>query len=469
MKKNKSRRFSNMVVLTPVCNIILMFCLVFFAFHFIIGQHIDALTQKNIELEFKIMDEIFQEEEDDVYATWGMEETSIMIPTEYMVLDAENEVLFASEYFFMRKGLDTAELLAQHMLEKGAPLYTKSRKIAVEDKTYLVSAKYYEGVYEDGFVVKADAGEASKQYLYVIYLDITALQVLMDTINRGLMVILICVGGLSMILISRILRRVRWSFRSLEQYLERIGKREKVQKIPEFSYDEFTHVVQTIDEMSERIAQSEQLQKQFFQNASHELRTPLMSIQGYAEGLKYHVLKDTESCCDIILEESKRMSDLVDEILFLSRFEAQELKKETIEVKNVMYACANQVYLAQYHQIELLWEIPEDITMIGDESLLQRAFSNILSNALRYAKSKIRVTAVAQTDETVEIHIIDDGDGILPEDLPHIFERFYKGKGGNFGIGLSMTKDIIQKHDGSITVNSKAGCTDFCIKIPVAS
>ena len=71
-------------------------------------------------------------------------------------------------------------------------------------------------------------------------------------------------------------------------------------------------------------------------------------------------------------------------------------------------------------------------------------------------------------NEILRIHIIDDGDGITEQDLPHIFERFYKGKGGNFGIGLSMTKDIIDKYKSVITVNSKPGYTDFCVEIPIS-
>lgn len=467
MKKIKNRRFSNMIVITPVCIIVFIFTLVFFGFHFIINQYMGSLTQDNIEIQFRVLDEIFQKVENDDYILWGMEDSTIMIPVEYMILNKENDVIFSSEYFYMKKGLDTAEFLAGRITKQRFAQDGQAVKIRMEDKTYLVSAKQYVGVYQDDFVVKAEAGEQAESYLYVVYLDITTLQELMNTVNRGLLGILIGVGVLSLILTFHRLKRVRDSFRSLEQYLVKIGNREKVQEIPQFPYEEFTHIVETIDEMSDRIAQSEQLQKQFFQNASHELRTPLMSIQGYAEGLKYHVMQDTESCCDVILQESKRMSALVDEILFLSKFETQALQKDRIEVKDMLYTCANQVYLSRYHQIEIAWDVPSDITMVGDETLLQRAISNILSNALRYAKSKVCITAAMEKD-TVNIDIIDDGDGITPEDFPHIFERFYKGKGGNFGIGLSMTKDIIEKHHGTITVESKPGHTDFCIALPTA-
>lgn len=456
-----------MVVIMPVCIIIFIFLLVFLSFYFIMGRHIDALTQDSMKLEFEIMDEIFSDKENDDYILWGMEDSTITVPIEYMILDDNKNVIFSSEYFYLQKGLETIEFIAQYVSENALPQDEKSVKINIEDKTYLISGKYYEGIYEDAFVTKAKAGEKADTYLYVVYMDITQIQVLMNTINQSLLVVLICIGGLSIIFIFKTIKKVRVSFRTLDRYLVKIGKRENVQEIPQFPYEEFSNIVKTVDEMSHRIAQSEQLQKQFFQNASHELRTPLMSIQGYAEGLKYNVIKDTANSYDVILEESKRMSDLVDEILFLSKFETQTLKNDTIEVDNMLYACGNQVYIHAYTHIDIFWNVPKDITIIGDETLLQRAFSNILSNALRYAKSKVCINCVVE-NEILKIHIIDDGDGITEQDLPHIFERFYKGKGGNFGIGLSMTKDIIDKYKGVITVNSKPGYTDFCVEIPIS-
>lgn len=465
MKTFKNRRFSDMIVIMPFCIITLMFLLVFFSFHFIINQYTDLLTSDNMETEFKIMDEIYSADgSNDEYVTWGMEDSVIAIPTEYMILDAHSNVCFASEEYYLHK-LDTADFIARYLAAHDLPLDGQTKKLRVEDKTYLISSKIYEGVYEDGFVLKAEAGTPADTYLNVVYMDITEIQKLVQTINRSLMVILICVGVLAMIFVFYRIKKLRTAFRTLEQYLVKIGNREQIAQIPQFSYEEFSQIVNTVDEMSDRIAQSEQQQKQFFQNASHELRTPLMSIQGYAEGLRYGVMKDTAGCCDVILEESRRMSALVDEILFLSKFETQELAKDTIEVENMLYDCGSQLYIAQYSHIDIVWDIAKDLTIVGDETLLQRAFSNILSNALRYAKSKVCVTAKLE-NACLKVHMVDDGDGIAPPDLPHIFERFYKGKGGNFGIGLSMTKDIIDRHGGKIIVDSQKGRTDFCVEIP---
>lgn len=462
MQKIKKRHFSNMIVLTFIGIILSMFSLVFLSFHFVINRHIDSLTKDSIKNELMIMDEMMESS----YAYTDEEDSSIFIPTEYIILNNQMNTLFLSADPYAKKTKETTDFIVSYISEHTPPTEDRSMKIKVQNKIYLVGGKYYEGIYEDGVISKAISGEHANRYLYIVYMDITAMQQLIDTLNQCLMIILICIGGLSMILIFKILKQVQVSFNSLDKYLIKIGNREEIEEIPRFSYEEFSNIVNTIDEMSKRITQSEQLQKQFFQNASHELRTPLMSIQGYAEGLKYNVIKDTEASYDIILKESKRMSDLVDEILFLSKFEAQVLNRDNIELDELLYSCGNQVYIKDRHShISILWDLQKDITIIGDESLLQRAFSNILSNALRYAKSQICVCA-ATKKEMVEVHIIDDGDGILSKDMPHIFERFYKGKGGNFGIGLSMTKDIIEKYNGTITVSSQRGFTDFCVELP---
>lgn len=87
MKVFKNRRFSNMVVIMPVCIIIFIFLLVFLSFYFIMGRHIDALTQDSMKLKFEIMDEIFSDKENDDYILWGMEDSTITVPIEYMILD----------------------------------------------------------------------------------------------------------------------------------------------------------------------------------------------------------------------------------------------------------------------------------------------------------------------------------------------------------------------------------------------
>ncbi len=109
----------------------------------------------------------------------------------------------------------------------------------------------------------------------------------------------------------------------------------------------------------------------------------------------------------------------------------------------------------------------DELPVYGDEKLLERAVMNILSNALRYAETKIGILC-DHTKKRIIIKIADDGHGISQEDKPHIFERFYKGKGGNTGIGLAITAEVIKKMGGSIQVQSSGSLTEFTLTLPLS-
>lgn len=208
----------------------------------------------------------------------------------------------------------------------------------------------------------------------------------------------------------------------------------------------------------------------YFQNASHELKTPIMSIQGYAEGISTGVLQDNKKAADVIMTESDRMSNLVEEILILSKIDtgSVELNKtrELINISDLVCDCLNRIYeQAESRNINIKVNIAdENLQILGNEIQLERAFFNIISNALRYARNTIEVE-ISVEKKYVRIEILDDGDGISDDDLPHIFERFYKGNGGQHGIGLAITHEIILLHKGKIKACNKNGaCFNVWLK-----
>ena len=193
-------------------------------------------------------------------------------------------------------------------------------------------------------------------------------------------------------------------------------------------------------------------QQTFFQNASHELKTPLMAIQGYAEGIQAGVM-DTGSAAEVILEESDRMTELVEELLDISKIDMgrQQLAFSEMDVRELLYDSIRAVEpTAAASGITIAPDFPEEPIMVKcDDTQMRRAVTNILTNGLRYARSELRLTCCADRRQ-VTIRIQDDGDGIAEEDLPHIFDRFYMGKSGKSGIGLALTKEIIHVHKGTI-------------------
>ena len=210
-------------------------------------------------------------------------------------------------------------------------------------------------------------------------------------------------------------------------------------------------------------------QQTFFQNASHELKTPLMAIQGYAEGIQAGVM-DAGGAAEVILEESDRMTELVEELLDISKIDMgrQQLALSEMDVRELLYDSIRAVEPAAAGGIAIVPDFPEEPVMVScDDTRLRRAVTNILSNGLRYARSELRLTCRADKRH-VTIRIQDDGDGIAEADLPHIFDRFYMGRSGKSGIGLALTKEIVHLHKGTIRAyNGETGAV-FEISIPVS-
>ena len=219
--------------------------------------------------------------------------------------------------------------------------------------------------------------------------------------------------------------------------------------------------------VGKRIEDSQEKLKAFFQNASHELKTPLMSIQGYAEGLQVGVIKDEDKALNIIIDESDKMSKLVDELLYISKLDSGQisLKKEKINLSNIINDLLSSFApIIKNKNIDILLEVENNVEIIGDENEFSKALGNVLSNAIRYAKSQIQIK-VAKIGNKTQIKIFNDGQNISPEELPHIFERFFTGNKGNTGIGLSMAQDIIKRHKGEINVENKTEGVEFIIEI----
>ena len=209
-------------------------------------------------------------------------------------------------------------------------------------------------------------------------------------------------------------------------------------------------------------------QQTFFQNASHELKTPLMAIQGYAEGIQAGVM-DAGGAAEVILAESDRMTELVEELLDISKIDMgrQQLALSEMDVRELLYDSIRAVEpTAAASGITIAPDFPEEPIMVScDDTRLRRAVTNILSNGVRYARSELRLTCRADRRQ-VTIRIQDNGDGIAEADLPHIFDRFYMGKSGKSGIGLALTREIIHMHKGTIRAyNGDTGAV-FEITLP---
>jgi len=308
-----------------------------------------------------------------------------------------------------------------YRLEKKLLEYCAGRDIAL-NQCYTFKADKHHLIFMS---VQEDYGDGEEPYSYIMYIDIGPITRYIVTLNWAFFAVLVAISSVMCLLGFRF-------GRDIEKEAER--------------------------------------QQTFFQNASHELKTPLMAIQGYAEGIQAGVM-DTASAAEVILKESDRMTELVDELLDISKIDMgrQQLALSEMDVRELLYDSIRAVEpTAAAGGITITPDFPETPIMVScDDTRLRRAVTNILSNGVRYARSELRLTCRADRRH-VTIRIQDDGDGIAEADLPHIFDRFYMGKSGKSGIGLALTKEIIHLHKGTIRAYNGDGGAVFEITIPVS-
>lgn len=210
--------------------------------------------------------------------------------------------------------------------------------------------------------------------------------------------------------------------------------------------------------LGKTIESAQEIRQSFFQNASHELKTPLMAIQGYAEGIQTGVLPTKESA-GIILEESDRMTTLIEELLALSKIDSAQTKcdfKPTNLVDIVRSVVCSLAPTFENSQKQLATEFCDEAIVSCDEKQMRKAISNLISNAFKFCKSVVLCKCAVENHKVV-LTISDDGEGIAKEDVLHIFGRFYTGKNGNTGIGLALTKEIVKLHGGDVKAYNQNG------------
>lgn len=307
-----------------------------------------------------------------------------------------------------------------YLLEKKLLEYCAGRDITL-DQCYTFKTDRHHLIFMSA---QEDYGDGEEPYAYIMYIDIGPITRYIVTLNWVFFAVLLAISSVMCLLGFRF-------GRDIEKEAER--------------------------------------QQTFFQNASHELKTPLMAIQGYAEGIQAGVM-DAGGAAEVILEESDRMTELVEELLDISKIDMgrQQLALSEMDVRELLYDSIRAVEPIAAGGIAIVPDFPEEPVMVScDDTRLRRAVTNILSNGVRYARSELRLTCRADKRH-VTIRIQDDGDGIAEEDLPRIFDRFYMGKSGKSGIGLALTKEIVHLHKGTIRARNGDTGAVFEISIPVS-
>ncbi|AST06927.1 PAS domain-containing sensor histidine kinase [Anoxybacillus flavithermus] len=225
----------------------------------------------------------------------------------------------------------------------------------------------------------------------------------------------------------------------------------------------------------------DKLRKDFIANVSHELRTPIAMLQGYSEAIVDDIAatdEEKKELAKVIYDESLRMGRLVNDLLDLARMEAGHLMlhHEQVPLKPYVERIIHKFQaLAKEKGVHLLVEMNDGLIVSFDPDRIEQVLTNLIDNALRHTDEGGEVRVIVDADEeVVRISVQDSGSGIPEEDLPFVFERFYKadkartrGRSGT-GLGLAIAKNIVEAHKGTITVHSKLGeGTTFTFTLPL--
>ncbi|MBQ6267472.1 MAG: HAMP domain-containing histidine kinase [Clostridia bacterium] len=298
----------------------------------------------------------------------------------------------------------------------------------------------------------------------------------MEAIDAQLVRLSLVIAGAALLMFFLLVLSSSFFIRSIVNPVKDIGETAKRiaggeldARIDHYPYnDEIGELCAIINDMATKLAAGDRMKNDFISTVSHELRTPLTAIKGWGETLLQIGATDpamTERGMGVIISESARLNEMVEELLDFSRMSSGrlQLKFETIdllaELDEIVFSFKER---AIREGIELVYNVPQaPAPANGDASRIRQVFINILDNSLKYTThgGKIIVTADMTEKSALTVTIADTGAGIPAEDLPHVKEKFYKANSTvrGSGIGLAVVDEIVKLHEGTLTIDSVLG------------
>lgn len=278
-------------------------------------------------------------------------------------------------------------------------------------------------------------------------------------------------------------------FHEISEGINQLAKGDFNSRIRIPSQDEFGDIARDINLASEQLQQAlergdfaESSKEQLVLNLAHDLRTPLTSVLGYLD----FILQDDQLTAEqvkhytsIAFAKSQRLEKLIDELFEITRMNYGKLTldKKPIDLSELLIQLNEELYPGfEKNNLTTRMKVTPYVTIWGDGELLARVFENLLTNAIRYGKDGqfIDIHCNLDADHAV-VQVVNYGDCIPPEELPHIFDMFFTGdqartyRDGGTGLGLFIAKNIVTQHQGTISVQSSLICTRFEVRLPLDS
>lgn len=276
-------------------------------------------------------------------------------------------------------------------------------------------------------------------------------------------------------------------FNEISRGINQLAKGEFHHLVKIRSRDEFEDIARDINMASEKLQQAvergdfaENSKDQLVLNLAHDLRTPLTSVLGYLDFIlqdEQLTAEQTKHYAGIAYTKSQRLEKLIDELFEITRMNYGKLtiaEKQPIYMNELLIQLNEELYpVFEKNQLTTRVDIAPHLMTWGDGDLLARVFENLMTNAARYGKDGryVDICGYMESDDVV-VQIVNYGDAIPPEELPHLFEMFYTGdrsrthREGSTGLGLFIAKNIVAQHEGVITAQSDVIRTLFEVRLP---
>jgi signal transduction histidine kinase len=312
---------------------------------------------------------------------------------------------------------------------------------------------------------------------------------MLASVNRGLLVVAVGAGAGAVLLVLGLSRRILGPVETLTKAATKMAAGSLDQRVDIASDDEIGELGQAFNQMAAGLSRQEELRRNMVTDVAHELRTPLTNIRGYLQAISDGVLEPEPEVVELLCDEAELLGDLVDDLQELSLAEAGQvvLDRQLADLGSLTTQASSAfASRAEAKGVSLTTHVPPcPVLAHVDPRRIGQVMRNVLENALIHTPPGGRIAATAQSvrrdglDEpadALEISVTDTGGGIAPDDLPHVFDRFYRADRsrsratGGAGLGLAIANQIVEAHGGHIGVESKVGSgTTFSITLPLVS
>ncbi len=301
---------------------------------------------------------------------------------------------------------------------------------------------------------------------------------LVSALNRSLLWAGLAAGAGGILLVSLLSQRMLVPLRSLTSAAKRLGEGNLAERAAPSSLSEIGRLSTTFNTMAENLQRAERQRRDLVADVAHELRTPLSNIQGYLEAVKDGVLTPDSTTIETIYQQALHLSDLIEDLRLLALTEAGRLSlnRHPCAIEEVLDGAVEAVRpRAEAKGIALSLESPSGLAhVLIDRTRIAQVLGNLLDNAIFHTPQSGSVAVTVEDREsTVKVTVTDSGEGIPAEELPNIFERFYRvdhsraRTTGGAGLGLTIARQLVEAHGGRISAQSEPGHgSSFTFELP---